>query len=111
MKKPAPLSRTPEDLLELAAYGQAVREYRLKRGLTIAALARSANVSVSQLRRFEAGRASHPFLHPLLLIAHALGNRAFTLLCARVDELLREAKRKGKQRANVGMATARPSPS
>lgn len=55
-----------------ARFGAAVRHLRLQRGLTMAALAEMADISVGAIRRIERGLYS-PRLRVVLALAQALG--------------------------------------
>jgi transcriptional regulator with XRE-family HTH domain len=64
-----------------AALGGAVRELRLKRGLTQEALAHAAGITVGHLSKIERGR-SNPTWETLLAIADGLAVTASVLVAA-----------------------------
>ncbi|ROP90894.1 XRE family transcriptional regulator [Stella humosa] len=68
---PDPAHRPPEGRLE-AAIGRAVRAFRLRHDLTVAALAARAGLSVGMLSKIENGRTS-PSLATIQRLADALG--------------------------------------
>ena len=89
--KTNPLSTFPGGSVELqlmaAAFGQAARELRLKRGLTPEVLALRAGISLSQLRRIEAGRVN-PLLPTVLGLGRSLGDELYD----RVEQLYPSAR-------------------
>ena len=72
VREPAPLSDAP-------SIGEGIRRERLRRGLTLAQLARHVNLTVSALSQMERG-ASDPSISSLRRIAQAFGIPMFQFL-------------------------------
>ena len=82
--------RTHEETANLLALGRAIRARRLKRGLTIAALARKARMSAGHLGRIERGHVN-PRLPTLRDLAQALDIPTSVLFCEAEQDAEHEA--------------------
>lgn len=80
------MTRSQNDISELSAVSEAIREASLRRGLSIRALARLSGVSAAQINRLRAGQGTRPRVETLRDLARAL-DRNLNLLLALAGHL------------------------